>query len=273
MRAYLHHIALESADPEALAQFYAKVMGSTAVANGDGWSCVGPGRRLLTRSGKPKKIMFAGYAMESAEELDRLRRRLVSTASRFDSGRSSLFEDTAIAISDPDGNRFEFGLPRQESAIHVASPEARLQHLVVASKNIDRLIGFHTQVLGFRLSDRVVDEQGIQRTAFLRSNDEHHTFACFMADENRLDHHSYETADWSRIRDWADRLAAMNIPLQWGPGRHGPGNNLFLFFHDLDGNWVEISAELEIVEPTRPVGTWPHSERTLNTWGVGLLRS
>jgi len=35
--------------------------------------------------------------------------------------------------------------------------------------------------------------------------------------------------------------------VKWGPGRHGPGNNLFVFIHDLDGNWVEVSAELEHV--------------------------
>ena len=30
-----------------------------------------------------------------------------------------------------------------------------------------------------------------------------------------------------------------------GTGRHGPGNNLFLFFDDLDGNHIELSAEME----------------------------
>ena len=61
--------------------------------------------------------------------------------------------------------------------------------------------------------------------------------------------------------------------MKWGPGRHGPGNNLFLFVHDPDGNWVELSAELEVVAPDRPTGTWPHEERTLNSWGSAPLRS
>jgi catechol-2,3-dioxygenase len=75
------------------------------------------------------------------------------------------------------------------------------------------------------------------------------------------------------IRDWADHFAQARIPIRWGPGRHGPGNNLFIFIHDPDGNWVELSAELEQVQPDRPVGEWPHEERTLNLWGQGLLRS
>jgi catechol 2,3-dioxygenase len=36
---------------------------------------------------------------------------------------------------------------------------------------------------------------------------------------------------------------------------------------------VEISAELERVTPDRPVGAWLHEERTLNSWGRGVLRS
>jgi hypothetical protein len=61
--------------------------------------------------------------------------------------------------------------------------------------------------------------------------------------------------------------------VKWGPGRHGPGNNLFLFINDPDDNWVEISAELEIVNETRPVWNRPHEERTLNKWGQAFLRS
>jgi catechol 2,3-dioxygenase-like lactoylglutathione lyase family enzyme len=132
---------------------------------------------------------------------------------------------------------------------------------------------FYERVLGFTLSDKVVDEEGAMRTAFLRSGVEHHTFAVFQASENRLDHHCYEAGDWGLIRDWADYMTGWGIPIQWGPGRHGPGNNLFIFVHDADGNWVELSAELERVSAGRPVGVWPHEQRTLNLWGQGLMRS
>jgi catechol 2,3-dioxygenase len=60
--------------------------------------------------------------------------------------------------------------------------------------------------------------------------------------------------------------------LMWGPGRHGPGNNLFIFIEDPDGNWIEVSAELEVVHD-RPAVDWPHERRTLNLWGPAILRS
>ena len=114
-------------------------------------------------------------------------------------------------------------------------------------------------------------------TCFMRSNHEHHSLACFYHDAPGLDgqgidHHSYEAGEWDTIRDWCDHLASKDIPLMWGPGRHGPGNNLFVFIADPDGNWIEISAELEVVHD-RPVKIWPHGERTLNQWGRAIMRS
>ena len=41
---------------------------------------------------------------------------------------------------------------------------------------------------------------------------------------------------------------------------------------DPDGNPVELSAEIEEVEKDRQTGFWVHNERTLNSWGKGLLR-
>ena len=57
-----------------------------------------------------------------------------------------------------------------------------------------------------------------------------------------------------------------------GPGRHGPGNNPFAFIEDLDGNKIEISAELEIVHD-RQTKKWPHEPKTLNLWGNAIMRS
>jgi catechol-2,3-dioxygenase len=87
-----------------------------------------------------------------------------------------------------------------------------------------------------------------------------------------VDHHSYEAGQWTTIGQWCDHFGDLSIPLMWGPGRHGPGNNIFIFVTDPDGNWIEVSAELEVIQG-RPVKHWPHAERTLNLWGRGILRS
>ena len=57
-----------------------------------------------------------------------------------------------------------------------------------------------------------------------------------------------------------------------GPGRHGPGNNLFFMFKDPHGDPVELSAEIEVMDRDTPPRTWPHTEKTLNLWGPGWIR-
>ena len=37
--------------------------------------------------------------------------------------------------------------------------------------------------------------------------------------------------------------------LIWGPSRHGPGNNQFIYFHDADGAMVECCADLARMPP------------------------
>jgi catechol 2,3-dioxygenase len=233
------------------------------------------GRRVYFISGEAKTLAFAGYAVSDADRLTALKLRLEHAAWPYEAMPEDvgLFQSGSIAFLDPDGTRLHFGIARASRSLNQPSLEARLQHVVVASRDAPRLSQFYQSVVGFTLSDNVVDDKGDLTTAFLRCSEEHHSFAVFQASSDRFDHHCYEAGEWDLIRDWGDHFANERIKVEWGPGRHGPGNNLFLFIHDIDGNWVEISAELEIVAPNRPVGEWPHEQRTLNSWGSAPLRT
>ena len=274
LRASLHHLMLGSPEPAQLADFYIRALGYAAEPCGDVILARGADRRLGFTPGPARTLQEAGYALEDASEMDRLKFRLQAGGVSWEEDATAFFSE-AVSVIDPDGARISFGLgttepaPSQDDAVRIA----RLQHVVRASRQPERVARFITEALGFSLSDNVVDAEGGVRTAFMRCSREHHSFAVFKAAEDRLDHHCYEVADWNAVRDWCDHFSAERIPLQWGPGRHGPGNNLFVFVHDPDGNWVELSAELEIVDHERPVGVWPHEERTFNSWGQGLLRS
>ncbi len=275
LRATLYELGLNTADPAGLAAFYGNALGYSFAAAPGGLLGTALDRRLTLRQGDPKTLAYAAYAVPDAQELEALAHRLGAAATMFDRVEQAGFEPGALAFADPDGNRFLFGVARNAppAAGAVAARPARIQHVVFASTDLERLLRFFIEVVGFTLSDRVVDEHGSLRTAFVRCSHEHHSLAVFAAKENRLDHHCYEAGDWNLIRDWADHFAKQRVPLKWGPGRHGPGDNLFLFIHDPDGNWLEISAELEQVAEDRPVAEWPHEEYTLNTWGMGILRS
>ncbi len=276
LRARFYELGLLSDDPARLAGFYESALGFAFHQDGRRWAGTARDRRLTISPGPSRKLGFAAYAVEDATELKALEQRLNAAGAYVERVDLPGLEAGAVSLEDPDGNVFVFGMPHAGAGGPLQGAgdrPARLQHLVVASRNLERMLTFFLDVVGFELSDRVVDHEGGLRTAFLRCSDEHHSLAVFAANEDRLDHHCYEAAEWNLIRDWGDHFAKQRIAVKWGPGRHGPGDNLFLFIHDCDGNWVEISAELERVAPDRPVGEWPHEEYTLNTWGAGLLRS
>jgi catechol-2,3-dioxygenase len=165
-----------------------------------------------------------------------------------------------------------FGVLKDKSTASLNGIHAPLQHLTFASEDVVSFQNFYENKLGFQVTDRVVKNNGELATCFTTSNHEHHTIACFKSSKKGMDHHSYEAGDWNHIKGWCDHFASNNIKLMWGPGRHGPGNNLFVFIEDIDGNWIEISAELETVHG-RPVKNWPQEERTLNLWGNAIMRS
>lgn len=271
--AYLHHLHLGSADPARLAAFYATAMEMTSQAQpGGAFMLRGPARRLLISQGAPKQLLQAGFALRDAAGLDGLHARAAEQGLSPAPAHSVFFAPGAFSVTDPDGNVIVFGLAAAEEPQHGHRLRGPIQHLTLASRDVDALQDFYAGKLGFGVSDRVMSGSGKMMTCFMRANHEHHTLACFHQDRTGIDHHSYEAGEWDTIRDWSDHLARHDIQLMWGPGRHGPGNNLFIFIVDPDENWIEISAELEVVHD-RPVKHWPHAERTLNLWGRGILRA
>jgi catechol 2,3-dioxygenase-like lactoylglutathione lyase family enzyme len=269
---HLHHLQFGSPDPARLANFAHTALEMTVHQSGEDWICCARDRVLVYSPGEARTLLSAGYAVDEPETLVALKERLIRHGVALEPARLNFFEDDAITFRDPDGNRMSFGRPKHRDATAESLP-ARLQHLVLASTDAERMTKFYTEVVGLRVSDRVLDDEHKLRTSFMRTDGEHHSLAVFQADRCRLDHHCHETTNWNLIRDWADHFSEEGIILTWGPGRHGPGNNLFIFIHDPDDNWIEISAELETVGEEHPVGIWPHVERSLNMWGAAPLRS
>ena len=277
--AYLHHLHVHSPEPERLARFYGEAMAMTVSALGEGvWLAAGPGRRMLFSSGQARKLKWGAFAVRDAESLHGLQQRATEKGLNPKPASSLMFAAGSFAVLDPDLNEIHFGLalpsdPATPSqGTQPGGLRGPIQHLTLASRDVEAIEDFYANKLGFGVSDRVLNDQGKMMTCFMRGNHEHHNLACFFQDRQGIDHHSYEACEWDTIRDWCDHLSRRGVPVMWGPGRHGPGNNLFIFIEDPDGNWIEISAELEVVHD-RPVKIWPHEERTLNLWGHGKLRA
>ena len=215
---------------------------------------------------------FLAFAFPSMPQLEDYRAFAQARGFNIQPSPTPLFGPEAFALDDPDGRAVVFGIPSESDDDDDDDLSGRLQHAVVATKTLAPMTDFYIDGLGFTVSDWV-HENGEPTACFLRSDDEHHSFAAFRAPEARFDHMSVEAVSWNDIRDWADHFATLEVPIWWGPGRHGPGNNLFIMVEDPDGNKFEVSAEIELMHRHMPHRDWNHEERTLNLWGSAWMRS
>ena len=270
--ACLHHLRIVSAHPDELVKFYERMLDLTAIpcAKSDDVVMTGPSRAIIVSAQRDSNAPYYAYSVSDTLALSRLAERLSVHAVAFAPIDDPLFSGGAIVFCDPQGRRFVFGVAARTEE---QGAPARLQHTVFQTTELERVTRFFVDKIGFTISDEVIDAEGGVAVVFLRSDDEHHTLAFFRGSRNEWDHHCYETNDWNDIRDWADRFAAAEVPIFFGPGRHGPGNNLFFMVTDPDGNRLEFSAELQRVRADDEPGVWPECERTLNSWGRAWIRS
>ena len=270
----LHHLCLATENLSVMTLWYKNVMGMSAKTLTDGlvWLS-GSQRNILLTIGKPNTLRYAAFSVKGEKQLMDIKNHLISHKLDLQNLVSPLFKKSGFAFVDPDGNNILLGVPKLLRK-NIEFLPARLQHVVFATNQLKRNVRFYTDTLGFKISDIVrEDTTGEDTACFLRSNKMHHSIAFFRSPKPKLDHFASETNCWNDIRDWGDHFAKRNVEIVWGAGRHGAGNNLFIFVRDPDRNNVEISAELEVCSYNQQPRIWSHGHRPLNLWGQAWMRS
>ena len=99
---------------------------------------------------------------------------------------------------------------------------------------------FYCRVLGFRVSDWIADW-----FVFMRCGPDHHTVNFVRGKRTQMHHIAFELKDWAHIQAACDFLGSRNIPIIWGPGRHGPGHNVYTYHRNPDDQIIEMFTELD----------------------------
>ncbi|MDP9260214.1 MAG: VOC family protein [Actinomycetota bacterium] len=243
----LGHLALASPDVDRLAAYYTGVLGFELAARGDdGAAYLTPELVHHAVTILPAKQRGLDHlAFQIASSLDDAEKELraagIASERRSDAepGIADLLE-----IQDLDGNRLQ--LYSEIALRDVLAPSGvrplKLGHVCYFVNDVQKTTEFY-EALGFRWSDWMGDF-----FVFLRCNSDHHSLNLLRSDHNRRLHHiGYELRDWAHVQLACDALARSDHPLVWGPGRHGPGHNLFTYHHDPDGNVVELFSELDVM--------------------------
>jgi catechol 2,3-dioxygenase-like lactoylglutathione lyase family enzyme len=126
----------------------------------------------------------------------------------------------------------------------------RLGHVGISVRDVDRMVDFYCTVLGMEVSDRMAYPEGspLVEGAWLRCSTDHHVLALFRphgvpagepSGRFGLHHLAFELASFEELRRAAAYVRERHGPLH-AVRRGGPGCQLRAYFHDPEGNLVEL---------------------------------
>jgi len=100
----------------------------------------------------------------------------------------------------------------------------KLSHITLNNGDPDATFACYRDALGFRLTDTT------RRLRFLSCNADHHSVVLGFTGGPTLNHIAFEMPDLESVMRGAGRMRDDGRAIEWGPGRHGPGNNVFFYF-------------------------------------------
>jgi catechol 2,3-dioxygenase-like lactoylglutathione lyase family enzyme len=175
--------------------------------------------------------------------------------------------EDAFRFVGPGGHVFEIyhGMQDDQPSFHATAPAPKLfGHVTVKCENTDEMREFAERHLGFKTSDVIETPGG--GFVFMRCNARHHALAVAPGTD-QFHHYAWELQNLATLGELADRLGRERM-LLWGPGRHGPGHNLFTYHFDPAGAIVEHYADMDLIDSdNHEVGIWPDAPATMNQWG------
>jgi catechol 2,3-dioxygenase len=228
-------VEIEMSEPARAAQFYGTTWNLAEVArsNGSFWfrgtghchhilavhpAANGPAMRRLVFDAASKEIVDALHGKVAA---------------------SGCQTQTPQALSGPGGGYgFGFADPegRSLAVVHggdkdhtdtkdVKDRPRKIAHVNLNCAQLEKSNAFLVDVLGFRK----IDHSGPLHFMHCDSTD-HSSMVMGAAATPTLNHVSFELPDLDSCMRGGGRMRDAGYPIEWGPGRHGAGNNVFCYF-------------------------------------------
>jgi catechol 2,3-dioxygenase-like lactoylglutathione lyase family enzyme len=121
-----------------------------------------------------------------------------------------------------------------------------VSHVQLRTGDVSDSANFLSKI-GFYVTDYVKmrDREGFF-AIFTRINEYHHQIALF-AGNTGFHHVALETDQASDVMKLGDHLLLHRVAAEYGPGRHVPGQGVFMYIRDPWGNRVEISSPITMV--------------------------
>ena len=224
----------------------------------------------LHQASGPARLRNVTLRARSRKALDEVAQAVAAAGGRIVQPVAPVTEPgggTAVTVADADGRIFRLvhGDEQHADAREVKDRPVRLAHAVLNSHDVEATRRFMEQVFDFSLSDRT------RIMAFMRCNSDHHSIALGDTDNDALNHIAFLMPDLDSVMRGGGRMKDAGYGIEWGPGRHGPGDNAFNYFVGPFDIVIEYTAEVEQVDDSYQAGqpsdwTWPSGR--VDQWGI-----
>lgn len=274
----LAHVELAVTDLVATRRFWVDVLGFEEAGSDartlwlrgadefDEWS-------LALTEGPAPALLHAGFRCDSADDLDRLEaahRELGLQTAWVEAGHEP-HQGRALRAGSPHGHPLELfhdfderasqvgRLPMRNSHLHRGLPPACLDHVNLRCPAVDDELHYWRETLGFSISERVIDDAGATRLAWLRRRRGSHDVALGPCERPAFHHVAYTLRETGDVLRAADLLtdAGYRSALEFGPGRHGASNAMTLYVRDPSGHRLELYSGDYQRDLDRPTIDWP----------------
>lgn len=177
-----------------------------------------------------------------------------------------------FAFLSPDGQKLTISAELVSGdSVRDASSPIDLTHVVLNSASADTQTDFFIDMLGFKLSDSTKSME------FIRCSNDHHAVALARGSRPSMNHMAFKMSDLDGLMLASGRMKRNGFDIEWGVGRHGPGNNIFTYFIEPNGFVTEYTTGMDQIEnETYVPGTaeyWSDYPLRPCRWGVAMTPS
>ena len=275
--AGLRSVALTVPDLAAAEAFYVRTWRLAVAGRGEGVLYLrgsGSDHHLLALHAAPgtPRIRQVTLRARSAQALEAIAQATLAaggTVEQASAPAASPAGGSSLLIRDGDGRRIEIVHGDARRAADDPAPAdqpVRLAHAVLNSHDIAATQAFFERALGFVLADRT------RIMAFLNCDVDHHSIALGDTDNDALNHIAFLMPTLDAAMRGGGRMKDAGHAIEWGPGRHGPGDNAFNYFIDPFGIVIEYTAEVEQIDDSyraRGPADWAWPPGRVDQWGIG----
>lgn len=284
--AKIGHAGLGTSNMEAMLFYYTETLGFDLVDRGDDGasylSCGPDHHSVMLCPANENGLHHVAFQIDNSLSLEEAAKQLCDYGIKVEIQTDAQPGIPKILqIRDPEGYAIQLyatiASVDQGSKENGIAPE-KLGHVALLVRDVQRTTDFYKNYLGFRWSDWLEDF-----FVFIRCGPDHHTMNFLQSEHKGLFHIAFQLRNWAHVQTSSDLLAKHDIPIIWGPGRHGMGHNVFAYHQDPDGNVVELFTELDLMlnedlgyfeprpwhedYPQRPK-VWKNTLQAANKWGV-----